>query len=95
MAMTTDVLDTLATMRTKQAQAAERNRRDFPFAAEMLDTVRTMDPTARIVYAENAEGRSVGKRDPGPWISADQIIRADDYARIRVRGVREGRRVAA
>lgn len=48
-------------------QAAKRNRERFPFAAEMLDALKVGGISARIVYAENADGESVGKRDQGPW----------------------------
>lgn len=48
-------------------QAAKRNRERFPFAAEMLDALKAGGIDARIVYAENMKGESVGKRDEGPW----------------------------
>lgn len=71
--------------------AREQNRRDFPDAAALLDLVRTMNPTARIVYAENEQGKTVGKRDPGPWISGESIVRADDFSRHHIRSVRAGK----
>lgn len=48
-------------------QVAKRNRERFHFAAEMLDALKAGGIDARIVYAENAHGESVGKRDQGPW----------------------------
>lgn len=48
-------------------QAAKRNRECFTLAAEMLDVLKAGGIDARIVYAENASGESVGKRDQGPW----------------------------
>jgi hypothetical protein len=61
----------LAELAEKQAarlrDERERNRERFPFAAEMLDALKAGGIYARIVYAENANGESVGKRDQGPW----------------------------
>jgi hypothetical protein len=48
-------------------QAKADNRARFPFAAEMLDVLEAGGITAQVVYAENAQGETVGRRDPGPW----------------------------
>lgn len=56
--------------------AREQNRRNFPFAAAMLDAVRTMDPSSRMTYAANDAGKTVGKRDPGPFVSGAQYVSA-------------------
>lgn len=48
-------------------EARERNRARFPLAAEMLDVLEAGGITATVVYAENAQGEKVGRRDPGPW----------------------------
>ena len=61
----------LAELASRQAarlrDERKRNRERFPFAAEMLDALKAGGIDARIVYAENADGESVGKRDQGPW----------------------------
>lgn len=61
----------LADLASRQASRLrderERNRERFPFAAEMLDALKAGGIDARIVYAENMKGESVGKRDQGPW----------------------------
>ena len=44
-----------------------RNRERFPLAAEMQDVLKACGISAQVVYAENAAGETVGKRDPGPW----------------------------
>lgn len=48
-------------------QAKADNRARFPFAAQMLDALEAGGIMAKVVYAENAKGESVGKRDAGPW----------------------------
>ena len=58
------------------ADERESNRARFPFAAEMLDVLKAGGIGARIVYAENAAGEMIGKRDEGPWIDWTLIERA-------------------
>lgn len=48
-------------------QAKADNRARFPFAAEMLDALEAGGIRATVMYAENAQGETIGKRDPGPW----------------------------
>lgn len=48
-------------------QAKADNRVRFAFAAEWLDALEAGGITAQVVYAENAQGERVGKRDAGPW----------------------------
>jgi hypothetical protein len=48
-------------------QAKADNRARFPLAAQMLDTLEAGGITGQVVYAENAQGERVGKRDSGPW----------------------------
>lgn len=48
-------------------QAKADNRARFPLAAQMLDALEAGGITAQVVYAENAQGERVGKRDAGPW----------------------------
>lgn len=48
-------------------QAKADNRARFPIAAEWLDVLAAGGITAQVVYAENAQGERVGKRDAGPW----------------------------
>lgn len=61
----------LAELASRQAarlrDERERNRERFPLAAEMLDVLKAGGIDARIVYAENMKGESVGQRDGGPW----------------------------
>lgn len=48
-------------------QAKADNRARFPFAAEMLDALEAGGIPAQVVYAENTQGETVGRRDAGPW----------------------------
>jgi len=48
-------------------QAKADNRARFPLAAEWLDVLAKADIPATVVYAENAQGETIGKRDMGPW----------------------------
>lgn len=65
--MMLDVLAMLTNEKAARAAAREANRARFPFAAEMLDALEAGGITAQVVYAENASGERVGKRDAGPW----------------------------
>ena len=57
-------LELLAKLHGQQKRdAAQRNRARFPAAAEGLDLLRREFPNARVVYAENAQGETIGKRD--------------------------------
>ena len=62
-------------------QVAKRNRERFPFAAEMLDALKAGGIDARIVYAENATGETIGKRDVGPFADGIAMVRAMDAHR--------------
>ena len=76
--MRPDILDMLRDdVRAADAQR-QRNRERFPFAAEMLDALKAGGIDARIVYAENATGETIGKRDAGPWIDGAEMVRAAD-----------------
>lgn len=68
--------DLAAQQVTRLADERTRNRERFPFAAEMLDALKAGGIDARIVYAENAAGEMIGKRDEGPWIDWTLIERA-------------------
>lgn len=48
-------------------QAREANRARFPLAAEWRDALEAGGIPATVVWAENAQGETVGKRDAGPW----------------------------
>jgi len=62
-----DVLEMLTNEQAARTAAREANRARFTLAAEMLDALEKGGITAQVVYAENAAGESVGKRDAGPW----------------------------
>lgn len=62
-----DVLEMLTNEQVARAAAREANRTRFPLAAQMLDGLEAGGITAQVVYAENAQGETIGKRDPGPW----------------------------
>ena len=62
-----DIQTLAATQKARLADERQRNRARFQFAAEMLDALNAGGITAKIVYAENASGETIGKRDPGPW----------------------------
>jgi len=66
--MTDDPREQLAAMReTARLKKAERdrqaaeNRRRFPFASEFLDSLREHFPGARLLFARNADGETIGK----------------------------------
>lgn len=66
---------------SRLAGERERNRERFPLAAEMLDALKAGGMDARIVYAENAAGETIGKRDAGPfvdWTLIERIKRWND-----------------
>lgn len=46
---------------------AKANRARFPFAAEMKDALEAAGIPATVMYAENAQGEKIGKRDAGPF----------------------------
>lgn len=48
-------------------QAKADNRARFTLAAEWRDALEKGGIAAQVVYAENAQGERVGKRDDGPW----------------------------
>ena len=62
-----DIQTLATTQKTRLANERQRNREQFPLAAEMLDALNAGGLAARIVYAENAQGETIGTRDPGPW----------------------------
>lgn len=62
-----DIQTLAASQKARLAGDRQRNREQFPFAAEMLDALNAGGITATVVYAENAQGEKMGKRDTGPW----------------------------
>jgi hypothetical protein len=48
-------------------QAKADNRARFQLAAEWLDVLAKAGIPATVMYAENAQGETIGKRDPGPF----------------------------
>ena len=52
------------------------NRARFTAAAELKDLFAAQGMDGAIVYADNAAGETIGKRDPGPWIDWTLIERA-------------------
>lgn len=74
--MQPDVLEMLANDRVRMADERTRNRARFPFAAEMLDVLKAGGIDGRIVYADNAAGETIGKRDEGPFFDWTLIERA-------------------
>jgi hypothetical protein len=48
-------------------QAKADNRARFQHAAEWLDVLAKAGIPATVVYAENARGETIGKRDAGPF----------------------------
>lgn len=74
-----DITELAAQQMARLASAREQNRERFPAAAELMDIVRAGGMDGSIVYAENAQGETIGRRDPGPWVDADLIVRAADW----------------
>ena len=60
---------------TRLRDERERNRERFPFAAEMLDVLKAGGIDARIMYAENAAGETIGNRDASPVVDWTLIAR--------------------
>lgn len=50
----------------REAEAADHRAR-FTAAAEGIDKLRKEFPKARVVYAENNKGESIGKPAPYEW----------------------------
>lgn len=86
-----DIKTLAASQKTRLACERQRNREQFSFAAEMLDALNAGGITAKIIYAENAQGEKVGKRDEGPWIDGELIVRAAGW-NARVYGKDEPQR---
>ena len=63
----TEQLEALQALKQTVTTAAQRNRDDFPFAAEWVDTLRAEGFTkARVIYAHNFKtGKKVGRPDLG------------------------------
>lgn len=68
-------------MSKKLSETARANRARFPLAAEWLDALKAGGITATVVYAENAAGETIGKRDASPvvdWTLIERIKRWND-----------------
>ena len=74
--------DLAAQQVTRLADERTRNRERFPFAAEMLDVLKAGGIDARIVYAENAVGETIGKSDRAGEVDGIAWVKhADAHAR--------------
>ena len=62
-----DIVDMLAADQASAKSREQANRARFPAGAELKDLFATQGMNGRIVYAENAQGETIGKRDVGPW----------------------------
>jgi hypothetical protein len=51
----------------KLSETAQANRARWTLAAEWLDVLANAGIPATVMYAENAQGETIGKRDAGPW----------------------------
>lgn len=68
-------------MRKKLSETAQANRDRFPMAAQMLDAMKAGGMDAKVMYAENAAGETIGKRDASPvvdWTLIERIKRWND-----------------
>lgn len=69
---------------------AKRNREDFPFASELMDSLSEFSP--KLKYAAQ-DGRSIGKQDETGWVNVDEIIAMDDHnKRVKARQLKRDRR---
>ncbi len=61
----------------KREAARNRNREQFPYAAELMDQFAEFDP--KLIYAEQ-EGRSIGKKpDSSQSLDGDRLVQMYDY----------------
>lgn len=68
-------------MSKKLSETARANRDRFPMAAQMLDALKAGGMDAKVMYAENAAGETIGKRDASPvvdWTLIERIKRWND-----------------
>jgi len=70
---------------------AQRNRENFPFASELMDSLAEFSP--KLKYASQ-DGRSIGKpQDETGWVNVDEIIAMDDHnKRVKARQLKKDRR---
>ena len=81
----------LAAMRDRNAEAAKRNRENFPFASELMDVLAEFSPKLKDA---SQDGRSIGKpQDETGWVNVDEIIAMDDHnKRVKARQLKKDRR---
>lgn len=86
-----DILEMLTADHASVKSREQANRARFPAGAELKDLFAAHGMDGRITYAENAQGEKVGKRDGGPWIDGELIVRAAGW-NARVYGKDEPQR---
>lgn len=62
-------------MSKKLSETAQANRDRFPLAAQMLDALKAGGIDAKVMYAENAAGETIGNRDDSPIVDWTLIAR--------------------
>lgn len=78
--MVDDLLARIAAAQAREANVRTENRLRFPFATQAVDDLREAGIDAKVRYATNAAGETVGSPQPEHgWIPVEQIIRAADW----------------
>jgi hypothetical protein len=61
------IVDTIAQIQSKNAEARERNRRDFPELASVVDMFEREFGKVRVIRASE-NGKTLGKPDTEKWV---------------------------
>lgn len=73
-----DVLDRIRADAAKADAARERNRREFPGVAAIVDELSAEFGEVRVLHAVES-GKSIGKPQAFDGVDVDRIIAADDW----------------
>lgn len=85
-----DVLERIKADAAKANEARERNRRDFPGVAAIVDELSASFGPVRVLYAKE-NSKALGKPQPFVGIDVSQIIAADNWHNnLNKRGKRNG-----
>lgn len=76
-----DVLDRIRADAAKADASRERNRREYPGVASLVDELSAQFGDVRVLHAVEG-GKSIGRPQPFDGIDVDRIIAADDWHSI-------------
>lgn len=79
----TDIVDMIRADRAKDDARRERNRREMPGVAAIVDEFRAIfGAGVKVLHAEEG-GREIGKPPPFDGTDVDLLIRLDDWRKKR------------